>query len=108
MGPHDVRAALSPRYGAPVLKEASTNAPSANVADMKTMLRESKSVDLRGMIQKMETHIITSALELSGGSTTAAAKMLRLKRTTLIGRINKLGISIEPLDAVQETSTIPA
>jgi DNA-binding NtrC family response regulator len=44
------------------------------------------------MVQKVEHRIIDAALDLSDGSVSQAAEMLHLKRTTLIGRMQKLGI----------------
>lgn len=62
------------------------------MADMKGMLLGSGSLDLRSMLQKIEHRIIDAALDLSEGSVSQAADMLQLKRTTLIGRMQKLGL----------------
>lgn len=60
--------------------------------DLKEMIVRSGALDLRGMLQKVEHSVIDAALELSAGSVSKAADMLQLKRTTLIGRMQKLGI----------------
>ena len=62
------------------------------MADMKGMLLGSGSLDLRSMLQKIEHRVIDAALDLSEGSVSQAADMLQLKRTTLIGRMQKLGL----------------
>ena len=100
IGAADALTTLQPRIG-----QLRTTAPTANratpkaidssgdtTADMKAMILGSGSVDLRGMLQKIEHRIIDAALDLSEGSVSQAADMLRLKRTTLIGRMQKLGI----------------
>ncbi|WP_417727013.1 sigma-54 interaction domain-containing protein [Roseovarius sp.] len=65
--------------------------------DLKEMLSETGSLDLRTMLQRVEVKVIQSALELSQGRVTHAAEMLRLKRTTLISRMQKLGIESDSL-----------
>lgn len=62
-------------------------------AGFKEELTEKGSIDLRGTLQRIEEKMILSALELCEGSVTQTAEMLRLKRTTLIGRMQKLGIA---------------
>lgn len=100
IGGGDAQASLQPTIGQliPVTRIA-TAAPCQAVesggdttADIKTMILENGSVDLRGMVQKVEHRIIDAALDLSDGSVSQAAEMLHLKRTTLIGRMQKLGI----------------
>jgi sigma-54 specific flagellar transcriptional regulator A len=100
IGGGDAQASLQPTIGqlSPVTRIA-TAAPCQAVesggdttADIKTMILENGSVDLRGMVQKVEHRIIDAALDLSDGSVSQAAEMLHLKRTTLIGRMQKLGI----------------
>lgn len=67
------------------------------VTDLKGMLAGTGSLDLRTMLQRVETKVIQSALELSEGRVTRAAEMLRLKRTTLISRMQKLGLESDGL-----------
>lgn len=88
----DVLVALNPSLGAPLPQDTPADIPAGQNPDLKSMLLENKTVDLRAMLHKIEARIIASAVELSGGSTTQAAQMLRLKRTTLIGRMQKLGL----------------
>ena len=100
IGAADALTTLQPRIGqlrttAPTASRATPKAIVSSgdtTADMKAMILGSGSVDLRGMLQKIEHRIIDAALDLSEGSVSQAADMLRLKRTTLIGRMQKLGI----------------
>ena len=100
IGAADALTTLQPRIGqlrttAPTASRATPKAIDSSgdtTADMKAMILGSGSVDLRGMLQKIEHRIINAALDLSEGSVSQAADMLRLKRTTLIGRMQKLGI----------------
>lgn len=95
----DVRAALLPTLGAaPVPDDTAAAADMlaalpGDGADVKEMMTQSGSVDLRQMLQRVEERLILSALELSHGRVTQAAEILRLKRTTLIGRMQKLGLA---------------
>src|SRR6056297_776482 len=94
----DVQRALVPTLG---LSPVGTGTPEIVLAgeapDLRQMLRDSESVDLRGMLQRLEVKLIESALDLAGGRVTRAATMLRLKRTTLIGRMQKLGLEATTL-----------
>lgn len=51
------------------------------------------TVDLRGYLRDIEVALIETALEQRGGSVTQAADALRLRRTTLIEKMKKYGIS---------------
>lgn len=92
----DVKAALIPTVGLgssePIEIETTRCTLSGDEVDLTQMLRETESVDLRGMLQKLEAKLIESALDLANGRVTRAADILRLKRTTLIGRMQKLGL----------------
>ena len=100
IGAGDAQASLQPTIGqfrpaAPAVQTApgtSAERSGDTIADMKAMILENGSVDLRSMLQKVEHRVIDAALDLSEGSVSQAADMLRLKRTTLIGRMQKLGI----------------
>jgi len=72
----------------------------AGAVNLEQMLQERGSVDLRSMLQGVEKKIIQTALEMSNGRVSAAAKMLSMKRTTLIGKMGKLGISADVADIV--------
>jgi sigma-54 specific flagellar transcriptional regulator A len=70
---------------------------STETPDLKEMISVHGSIDLRTMLQRVESKVIRSALELTNGRVTRAAEMLRLKRTTLISRMQKLGLESEYL-----------
>lgn len=82
----------------PAEQEASAGLVGHSV-NLEEMLKERGSVDLRNMMQSVEKKIIKTALEMTNGRVSKAAQMLSMKRTTLIGKMNKLGISAE-LDVV--------
>ncbi|WP_188484090.1 sigma-54 interaction domain-containing protein [Marivita lacus] len=101
IGAADAQASLHPTIGQlrPAVPVAPAAVPDATMdscgdtaTDMKSLILENGTVDLRGMLQKVEQRVIDAALDLSEGSVSQAADMLRLKRTTLIGRMQKLGI----------------
>lgn len=50
-------------------------------------------IDLKAKLMEMERSYIEQALELSGGTRSEAARRLGLKRTTLIQKMKKLGIT---------------
>jgi len=50
------------------------------------------NIDLNAVLENIEKHYILNALKLNRGNRTNAAKVLGLKRTTLLARIAKLGI----------------
>lgn len=97
----EARIAMAPRLSfagaAPVTPEPEVGALPEGVTDLKGMLTESGTLDLRTMLQRVEVKVIQSALELSEGRVTRAAEMLRLKRTTLISRMQKLGLESDCL-----------
>lgn len=49
-------------------------------------------VDFRQLVNQFETELIVTAMRKSGGNKMGAAKLLNLKRTTLIEKIKKKGI----------------
>ena len=51
-----------------------------------------EGVDLNGLIDQLETHMIKLALTKAGGNKNKAAGLLGLKRTTLVEKIKKKGI----------------
>ncbi len=51
-----------------------------------------KGIDLKQLVENMERSYILRAMELSNGVKSEAARMLGLKRTTLIQKIKKLGV----------------
>lgn len=50
-------------------------------------------INLDALLENIEKHYIVNALKRSGGNRTQAARMLGLKRTTLLARMGSLGIS---------------
>lgn len=64
--------------------------PDAN--GLRQVLEAAPSVNLRGYLQDIEAGLIEAALELNKGCVAHAAKALRLKRTTMIEKMKKLGI----------------
>ena len=48
-----------------------------------------KGVDLKQVIEKIETDLILQALEKTGGVKDKAAKLLKMKRTTLIEKLKR-------------------
>ncbi len=63
---------------------------------MRQILLEKGTIDFRSTMNGVERKMIQTALELSEGCVTQAANMLQVKRTTLIGRMTKLGIVPKP------------
>jgi sigma-54 specific flagellar transcriptional regulator A len=51
-----------------------------------------KKIELKKLLQDVESRLITAALDETAGNVSAAAKRLHLQRTTLVQRISKLGI----------------
>ena len=49
-------------------------------------------IEMRQILQDVESKLISAALEDSDGNVSAAAKRLNMQRTTLIQRIAKLGL----------------
>jgi len=61
----------------------------ASIAPIEVALPE-EGFDLPGYIDKLEREVIGRALEKTGGNKGAAAKLLNLKRTTLVERLKRL------------------
>ena len=59
---------------------------------LRAVLRATRSVHLRAYLQEIEAGLIEAALDLNRGCVSHAAEALRLKRTTLIEKMRKLGI----------------
>jgi sigma-54 specific flagellar transcriptional regulator A len=85
-----VAMALTPHLSAPAA--AMPDLDDTNSHDLRALLAERKSLDAKAMLRKVEARLIDAALDLAGGCVTEAARMLRLKRTTLIGRMQVLGL----------------
>jgi len=88
----DVALALTSTLQAQVVPVASPDMSTDTAADIRTILAERQNVDFRDMVLKVEKRIIEAALDLSQGCISDAARMLSLKRTTLIGRMQAAGL----------------
>jgi sigma-54 specific flagellar transcriptional regulator A len=63
-----------------------------NEADAPTRLPEN-GVDLRAHLTHIERSLISQALQRSGGTVAHAARLLSLRRTTLVEKLRKLGMA---------------
>lgn len=52
-----------------------------------------EGVNLRDMVSQIETDMIRQALEAADGVVTRAAEILQMRRTTLVEKIKKYGLS---------------
>jgi len=52
-------------------------------------------IDFRGLVNEFETHLIVQALKVTQGNKKEAAKLLNLKRTTLLEKIKKKALQWE-------------
>ena len=60
-------------------------------------IRLDSAIDLDEEVKKFEIHLIERALEKTGGSQRQAARLLKLKHTTLNAKIKRYGISLKDL-----------
>lgn len=63
-----------------------------------------EGVDFNLVIENFENNLILQALERTGGNKKAAAKLLKLNRTTLVEKIKKKGLFVGDHDDAEETS----
>lgn len=76
-------------------REGSSTVPSKvsePVRNSRNPFSDGGEIDLRWHLQEIEEQLILSALDETKGSVAKAADRLRIKRTTLIGKMQKLGI----------------
>lgn len=66
----------------------------AVLCDYKSILEENGQIDLHEALARIESALVTTALARSGNCVSRAAKCLAVKRTTLIGRMKRLGIHL--------------
>jgi transcriptional regulator with PAS, ATPase and Fis domain len=64
-------------------------AAGASIAPIDVVIPED-GFDLPGYIDKLEREVMARALEKTGGNKGAAAKLLNLKRTTLVEKLKRL------------------
>jgi len=76
---------------APLLEELADLAPAAPAADSAAMLPE-EGLDLREHLLNIERQLIEQALQRSRGTVAQAARLLNLRRTTLVEKMRKLGM----------------
>ena len=62
----------------------------ASIAPLDVAIPE-EGFDLPGYIDRLEREVIARALEKTGGNKGAAAKLLNLKRTTLVEKLKRMG-----------------
>jgi DNA-binding NtrC family response regulator len=66
-------------------------AAGASIAPVDTPIPE-EGFDLPGYIERLERDVIARALEKTGGNKGAAAKLLNLKRTTLVEKLKRMAL----------------
>jgi sigma-54 specific flagellar transcriptional regulator A len=90
---------LEPSRLAPTAIEAATLDPFAAL----TILPQ-EGLDLRAHLLSIERRLVEQALERSNGTVAHAARLLNLRRTTLVEKLRKLGMAADTAEAV-ETAT---
>lgn len=81
-----ISVAALPEY---IRGEAAT--PSTRVIEVEETLPE-EGIDFNAMVERFESNLIHQALARTGGNKKAAAKLLKLNRTTLVEKIKKKGL----------------
>lgn len=56
----------------------------------------SEGMDMAGTLGKLETHLVAEALKKTNGNKAKAARLLGLNRTTLVEKIKRLKINMDP------------
>jgi sigma-54 specific flagellar transcriptional regulator A len=64
-----------------------------NLGDESSTRLPENGVDLRAHLTHIERTLISQALERSGGTVAHAARLLSLRRTTLVEKLRKLGMA---------------
>jgi DNA-binding NtrC family response regulator len=67
-------------------------AEDANAGDASAMLPQN-GIDLRSHLSAIERALISQALHRAGGTVAQAARLLHLRRTTLVEKLRKLGMA---------------
>jgi len=65
----------------------------------------SDGVDFNSLVENFENSLIVQALERTGGNKKAAAKLLKLNRTTLVEKIKKKGLIVSDSDDSEESAS---
>jgi DNA-binding NtrC family response regulator len=79
----------------PTLKKAKTAKPSAASQLGSEMALPKSGIDLRQELQRIEDQLIRQALSATSGNKNQAARMLGLKRTTLVEKLRKNPVAFE-------------
>ena len=88
---------LEPSRLAPTAIEAATLDPFQAL----TILPQ-EGLDLRAHLMAIERRLVEQALDRANGTVAQAARLLNLRRTTLVEKLRKLGIASSDLEAVTE------
>ena len=88
---------LEPSRLAPTAIEAATLDPFAAL----TILPQ-EGLDLRAHLLAIERRLVEQALERSNGTVAHAARLLNLRRTTLVEKLRKLGMAADAVEAATE------
>ena len=88
---------LEPSRLAPTAIEAATLDPFAAL----TILPQ-EGLDLRAHLLSIERRLVEQALERSNGTVAHAARLLNLRRTTLVEKLRKLGMAADAVEAATE------
>ncbi|MEM9435499.1 MAG: sigma-54 dependent transcriptional regulator [Pseudomonadota bacterium] len=97
LGAREARVALHGEGGALAARSPGAGADAmltqdSALSDFQNALKAEGEIDLPGALASMESALVATALGLSDGCVSRAAGRLGLKRTTLIGRMKKLGL----------------
>lgn len=81
-----------------------TSEPGSSAGSTSSMvLIPSDGVDFNALVENFENSLILQALERTGGNKKAAAKLLKLNRTTLVEKIKKKGLIVSEGDDAEES-----
>ena len=72
--------------------------PTINIPD--------EGINFQNVVSGMERELIVQSLRKTGGNKKLAAKLLNLKRTTLIEKIKRIGLEQKTLDPVETTTVV--
>jgi len=74
---------------------APTELPMTTKVNSPEVLADNDGVDLKKLLAETERHLIQQALDLSGGVVAHAADYLHIRRTTLVEKMRKYGVTRE-------------
>ncbi|MBA1146976.1 sigma-54-dependent Fis family transcriptional regulator [Ectothiorhodospiraceae bacterium WFHF3C12] len=92
-------AASVPEPAVPDQSDAALNMPADTADGTDPAVDWSSGIDLKHYLSELEINLIREALEESQGVVAKAAKLLNLRRTTLVEKLRKYGIQREGLPA---------